>query len=336
MKKMKRKISAIVMTAILMLTFIYPVSANTIIIEKEGTNYRSQVYGYSSFNKDDETYDLTEEKDTELVLVFNGTETMDLTDVNFTYINDFWKYYVPDFTNIQNDTIWNILETHWYELEGKNLTAVVSSWGYPNNFIMTVVTEEGNFNYCRTQTLPQPDGFMIMSAHQSFTFKNETDTEDVFQYFRASYLWSSNPELRTELITNHEITTHSEPIDIVFKVVKKGTPTLPGYNTYLKEMTKAIIKELVDLKPEIDKRNKLIKELTGDNSKITKADIKLDKVFKWLAWLVGKKYTSILEDGEGDKQIIPPIPELPTIALFSIGLLVLTGYVVLRRKDGQR
>ena len=31
---------------------------------------------------------------------------------------------------------------------------------------------------------------------------------------------------------------------------------------------------------------------------------------------------------------LPPIPELPTIILFSIGLLVLAGYVGLRRKKG--
>jgi hypothetical protein len=31
---------------------------------------------------------------------------------------------------------------------------------------------------------------------------------------------------------------------------------------------------------------------------------------------------------------LPPIPELPTILLFSMGLLVLTGYVAVRKKDG--
>ena len=35
---------------------------------------------------------------------------------------------------------------------------------------------------------------------------------------------------------------------------------------------------------------------------------------------------------EGDAGPVPPVPELPTIILFSIGLLVLAGYVYIERR----
>ena len=57
-----------------------------------------------------------------------------------------------------------------------------------------------------------------------------------------------------------------------------------------------------------------------------------------LYWVFVRKYadpepTTTVSDTEEDVTgPVEPVPELPTIILFSIGLLVLTGYVVLRRK----
>jgi hypothetical protein len=60
-----------------------------------------------------------------------------------------------------------------------------------------------------------------------------------------------------------------------------------------------------------------------DDDNDEKADYPLDK-----------QCTCGLDPSETDP--LPPVPELSTIILSSIGLLVLAGYVVLRRKNGQR
>ena len=45
---------------------------------------------------------------------------------------------------------------------------------------MTLVTEEGTFNYVGKQKLPQPDCFMIMGVDSSSNIQNETYIGDSF------------------------------------------------------------------------------------------------------------------------------------------------------------
>jgi len=163
-------------------------------------NQLSVVYRQSA----DPTYnfDLRGEIATELVLAFNGTETLYMDDTNYTHYINFWGNYVPSFTTFLNDTLSNILDTHSGELNESNITSVVVVWGYPDNFNTTIVTENGDeivlYNYFEDVTLPQPEGFYILKVIYANSFGGDNDT---FLHFTATI---SDPT-GLDIPTDHEI-----------------------------------------------------------------------------------------------------------------------------------